>query len=100
MSHIYIRLCVGHNPSTLGLNCPVPADIVVGAPWEGDGAVYIFLGSPDGLKEKFSQRLSPENFTPGVRGFGMAISRGIDIDNNGYPGMWIVSCPDSVVVWF
>ena len=30
-------------------------DIAVGAPYEGKGAVYIFHGSKDGVKEPFSQ---------------------------------------------
>uniref|UniRef100_A0A0P4W2E3 Uncharacterized protein n=2 Tax=Scylla olivacea TaxID=85551 RepID=A0A0P4W2E3_SCYOL len=66
-------------------------DIVVGAPFEGTGAVYIFLGSQSGLKDRWSQRLSPENFTPFLKGFGMSVSRGVDIDNNGYSDLAIGS---------
>ena len=60
---------------------------MVGAPWEGDGAVYIFLGSQSGLRYHWSQRLSPEDFAPTVlKGFGLSVSRGVDIDNNQYSG--------------
>ncbi|XP_045625247.2 integrin alpha-PS3 isoform X1 [Procambarus clarkii] len=67
------------------------ADVVVGAPWEGDGAVYVYLGSPRGLKQAHSQRISPEDFQQPLSGFGMALSRGTDIDNNDYPDLAIGS---------
>ncbi|XP_050720083.1 integrin alpha-PS3-like [Eriocheir sinensis] len=73
------------------LNADTFEDILVGAPWEDKGAVYVFLGSRNGLRQQYSQRLSPEDFTPGLRGFGMSMSRGIDIDNNGYPDVAIGS---------
>ncbi|CAH1106249.1 unnamed protein product [Psylliodes chrysocephalus] len=64
-------------------------DIAISAPYEdgGIGAVYIFLGGPNGLQNYYSQRLTPSSF-PGnhlnIRGFGMGISRGNDIDGNGH----------------
>ncbi|XP_042855750.1 integrin alpha-7-like isoform X1 [Penaeus japonicus] len=67
-------------------------DIAVGAPWEDDqGAVYIYLGSLQGLRPKFSQHLTPQHFSVPLSGFGMSISRGIDIDVNGYPDLAIGS---------
>ncbi|XP_063612656.1 integrin alpha-7-like, partial [Penaeus indicus] len=67
-------------------------DIAVGAPWEdGHGAVYIYLGSSQGLRARFSQHLLPQHFSAPFLGFGMAISRGIDIDGNGYPDLAIGS---------
>lgn len=70
-------------------------DIAVGAPWEDDakGAVYIYMGSKGGLRQVFAQRLSTEDFPafPNLGGFGMAISRGIDIDSNDYPDLAIGS---------
>ncbi|XP_064088837.1 integrin alpha-PS4-like [Macrobrachium nipponense] len=69
-------------------------DVAVGAPWEDDGrgAVYIYLGSIFGLRKEFSQRLTPDDFPSyPLRGLGMSISRGIDIDNNGYPDLAIGS---------
>ncbi|XP_055608647.1 integrin alpha-PS3-like [Uranotaenia lowii] len=63
-------------------------DIAIGAPFEGNGAVYIFHGSPNGLQSKPSQKImSPENdFTdPTTKPmFGHSISRCSDIDQNGY----------------
>ncbi|XP_064088810.1 integrin alpha-PS3-like [Macrobrachium nipponense] len=70
-------------------------DVAVGAPWEnnGKGAVYIYMGSEIGLRQVYAQRLSPEDFptVPNLSGFGMGISRGIDIDNNDYPDLAIGS---------
>ncbi|XP_037803615.1 integrin alpha-PS3-like [Penaeus monodon] len=67
-------------------------DIAVGAPWEdGHGAVYIYLGSSQGLRTSFSQHLLPQHFSAPFSGFGMSISRGIDIDGNRYPDLAIGS---------
>lgn len=82
----------GISLASLGdLNADGYQDIAVGAPWDDNGAVYIFLGSSSGLKPHYSQRLSPEDFTPDLKGFGMSVSRGTDIDNNGYPDLAIGS---------
>uniref|UniRef100_A0A182U096 Uncharacterized protein n=1 Tax=Anopheles melas TaxID=34690 RepID=A0A182U096_9DIPT len=64
-------------------------DIAIGAPFEEAGAVYIFLGSANGVPSRPSQRLVPSAAllrTPSRQPymFGHALSRGIDIDGNGY----------------
>ncbi|VEN58355.1 unnamed protein product, partial [Callosobruchus maculatus] len=64
-------------------------DIAISAPFEDDGvgAVYIYRGSAKGIQSVYSQRLSPSNFEGNfgnVRGFGLGISRGNDIDGNGH----------------
>uniref|UniRef100_A0A182IK10 Integrin alpha second immunoglobulin-like domain-containing protein n=1 Tax=Anopheles atroparvus TaxID=41427 RepID=A0A182IK10_ANOAO len=64
-------------------------DIAIGAPFEGNGVVYIFLGTANGLQSNPSQRLEPTssgNPLPSASQamFGHAISRGVDIDGNGY----------------
>ncbi|XP_061500980.1 integrin alpha-PS3 [Anopheles gambiae] len=74
-------------------------DIAVGAPFEGNGAVYIFLGSVDGLQSKPSQRLTaPANelLSPQPM-FGFALSRGSDIDANGYNDLAVGSPNDEKV---
>uniref|UniRef100_A0A182VY45 Integrin alpha second immunoglobulin-like domain-containing protein n=1 Tax=Anopheles minimus TaxID=112268 RepID=A0A182VY45_9DIPT len=71
-------------------------DIAVGAPFEGNGAVYIFLGSVDGLQSKPSQRLTPppnELLSPQPM-FGFALSRGSDIDGNGFKDLAVGSPND------
>lgn len=72
-------------------------DVAVGAPFENDGAVYIFSGSADGLRAKYIQKISaPVRPTePGAAEedqsqvpamFGMSITRGVDVDGNAYNG--------------
>lgn len=63
-------------------------DVAIGAPMEGNGAVYIFNGAPHGLSTKPSQKLLPlgsqiPNTFPGLM-FGHALSTAVDIDGNGY----------------
>lgn len=55
------------------------------APFEGNGVVYIFLGGPNGLSSKASQRIAaPEDFGQQMMFFGYGLSKGFDIDTNGY----------------
>lgn len=62
-------------------------DLAVGAPFEGNGVVYIFMGSSTGLKDKWAQKLeSPDNDLTKPKWFGYSLSRGLDIDGNSYNG--------------
>lgn len=63
----------------------------MGAPYEdgGAGAVYIYRGSADGLVTTVSQRLSARNVGLNLKGFGISLSRGADVDKNGYTGTQI-----------
>ena len=61
-------------------------DVGVGAPYEGSGVVYIYHGSSSGLVSKPSQILRAHTFTSALSGFGISLSRGLDLDSNGYPG--------------
>lgn len=81
----------GSSISKLGdINQDGYRDIAVGAPYEGNGAVYIYLGGPNGIISKPSQILTaPDNgnvapFTPHM--FGHGLSKGADIDQNNYLG--------------
>jgi len=61
--------------------------LAVGAPFTGNGAVFIFLGSEHGLRDEPSQRLDAPSREPGPYGahmFGQGLSRGSDIDGNGF----------------
>lgn len=66
------------------------ADLAVGAPYEGQGAVYIFRGGHSGLQSEPSQRIYagqlPILIQP-LRTFGHSLSAGVDMDLNGYPDM-------------
>uniref|UniRef100_A0A182NA97 Uncharacterized protein n=1 Tax=Anopheles dirus TaxID=7168 RepID=A0A182NA97_9DIPT len=74
-------------------------DIAVGAPFEDNGAVYIFLGSVNGLQSKPSQRLTapPNELLSPQSMFGFALSRGSDIDSNGYNDLAVGSPHDEKV---
>ena len=78
-------------------------DWAVGAPYEGAGAVYLFLGGEGGLagwrpgqlwlpaEEVASQVIRPEQLglpvpAPGLATFGSSLSGGADLDFNHYPG--------------
>lgn len=66
------------------------SDLAVGAPYEDgeSGAVYIYMGFEYGIRTKYSQKLKPLNSAlSSIRHsqyFGFSLSRGVDIDNNGF----------------
>lgn len=66
-------------------------DIAIGAPYEDDGVVYIYLGSREGLSKLPSQviRASDLGLAPNrkINTFGSYVSGGMDIDGNGYPDL-------------
>ncbi|CAG0882748.1 unnamed protein product [Cyprideis torosa] len=83
----------GSSLSTLGdLNHDGFQDLAVGAPYEDDGAgaVYIFMGSKDGIHDPV-QRIRGKELSPLLRGFGISIGSGKDMDNNQYPDLGIGS---------
>ncbi|XP_055302350.1 integrin alpha-PS1 isoform X2 [Sitodiplosis mosellana] len=65
-------------------------DIAIGAPYEGSGVVYIYLGSKDGLTTKPSQVISPSVLgLTSIKTFGSSLSGKIDFDDNTYPDLLI-----------
>ena len=84
------------------LVCRVVADLIVGAPFEGSGAVYVFRGSPAGLHVEYSQRiaatdLSRRSVEP-LTAFGYSLSAGADVDDNGYPDVVVGAFQSDAVV--
>lgn len=92
-------------------------DFAVGAPYEDDGAVYVYLGSSEGVKTirdqnevsiPPSQIIRPQNVRllrsgrdigRKLRTFGYSLSGGVDLDHNGYPDLAIGNyASDSVVI--
>lgn len=70
-------------------------DVAISAPYEQQtGVVYIYLGNFEGITQKYSQRIQPEDFHPAttIRGFGISLSKGVDVDDNSYNGL---SCKSS-----
>uniref|UniRef100_A0A3B3ZNW2 Uncharacterized protein n=1 Tax=Periophthalmus magnuspinnatus TaxID=409849 RepID=A0A3B3ZNW2_9GOBI len=70
-------------------------DIAVGAPFDGEGKVFIYRGSDSGIETKPAQVLDGRDFD--VRRFGYSISGGLDMDNNHYPDLAVGSLNDSVL---
>lgn len=77
----------------------------MGASFDGDeGAVYIFMGSIDGIREFYSQKLKPSISTPtatrqpNVEFFGFGLSRGVDMDDNGFNDL-AIGAPNSMKVY-
>lgn len=76
------------------------ADIAIAAPYEGNGAVYLFYGSQHGLTSKWSQRIiAPEiNGVTDYYMFGHGLSKGADIDGNNYLDL-AIGAPNSEQVF-
>ncbi|XP_056418158.1 integrin alpha-7 isoform X3 [Hyla sarda] len=72
-------------------------DIAVGAPFDGSGKVFIYLGSKTGLVTKPVQVL--DGISVGVNTFGYSLSGGLDIDGNSYPDLAVGSLADTVVLY-
>jgi integrin alpha 8 len=69
-------------------------DFAVGAPYDGPdqrGAVYVFLGSREGVVKKPSQVIYASDFlgSANMRTFGWSLSGGMDLDNNQYPDLLV-----------
>ncbi|KAG7208526.1 hypothetical protein KM043_014745 [Ampulex compressa] len=64
-------------------------DIAIGAPYEGKGTIYIYLGSKNGIIIKPSQVIHAEDMPVSLQTFGYSLSGGIDMDQNGYPDLLV-----------
>uniref|UniRef100_A0AAX7U705 VWFA domain-containing protein n=1 Tax=Astatotilapia calliptera TaxID=8154 RepID=A0AAX7U705_ASTCA len=87
--------------SLADLNGDELRDVAVGAPLEDDnrGAVYIYLGDRHrGIRSTFSQRITGDKITPGIRFFGQAIDGGVGIKEDGLPDIVIGSQGAAVVL--
>uniref|UniRef100_T1JLH3 Uncharacterized protein n=1 Tax=Strigamia maritima TaxID=126957 RepID=T1JLH3_STRMM len=65
----------------------------VGAPYEDDnGVVYIYHGDiENGITFDLAQKLVAKAINPALKGFGISIAKGKDIDRNSYPDIAIGS---------
>ncbi|KAH8346896.1 hypothetical protein KR059_001980, partial [Drosophila kikkawai] len=76
-------------------------DVAVGAPFAGNGSVFIYLGSEHGLRDVPSQQLDSPAQHPskyGAHMFGHGLSRGSDIDGNGFSDL-AVGAPNAEAVF-
>uniref|UniRef100_A0A2K5NTN8 Integrin subunit alpha 7 n=1 Tax=Cercocebus atys TaxID=9531 RepID=A0A2K5NTN8_CERAT len=99
-----LRLC-GSPDSMFGISLAVLGDlnqdgfpdIAVGAPFDGDGKVFIYHGSSLGVVAKPSQVLEGE--AVGIKSFGYSLSGSLDMDGNQYPDLLVGSLADTVVLF-
>ncbi|XP_037816674.1 integrin alpha-PS1 isoform X1 [Lucilia sericata] len=76
-------------------------DLAIGAPYEDDGVVYIYLGSRNGLNSKPSQRIQSNDLgllPRPIKTFGSSITGGTDLDGNSYPDIVVGAYNSSAVV--
>ncbi|KAJ8911157.1 hypothetical protein NQ315_008342 [Exocentrus adspersus] len=72
-------------------------DVAIGAPYEaGHGAVYIYLGSQNGLNPEPTQVIRIKQLTT----LGYSLSGGMDMDNNGYPDLLVGAYESEKVLLF
>ncbi|XP_066900872.1 integrin alpha-PS2 isoform X2 [Halyomorpha halys] len=77
-------------------------DFAVGAPYDGPeerGAVYIFHGSSNGVRETHSQVIFSENIVGNPSTFGFSIAGKMDLDRNGYPDLIVGAYDSDTVVY-
>ena len=74
-------------------------DLVVGAPYDGRGAMFLYQGGPDGIKTKPSQIVKAEKM-PGKRleTFGYSLSGGMDMDFNNHSDVLVGACASYAIV--
>ncbi|KAH9513204.1 hypothetical protein Btru_034367, partial [Bulinus truncatus] len=64
-------------------------DFAVGAPYEGNGAVYIYHGSSSSI-DRYVQRIEASSLTGfNLSSFGYSLSGGFDLDANGYSDLLV-----------
>ncbi|XP_066967350.1 integrin alpha pat-2-like [Macrobrachium rosenbergii] len=74
-------------------------DIAVGAPQHSKGgAVFIYSGSREGLRQQPSQVIHGTDVKPHMVGFGYSLASGHDLDGNGYPDLLVGSPQSNAVV--
>lgn len=60
-------------------------DLVVGAPYDNNGAVFLYQGSADGIRTKPSQVIRSQDIPgPRLSTFGYSLSGGMDMDLNNH----------------
>ncbi|XP_070566085.1 integrin alpha-8-like isoform X2 [Ptychodera flava] len=67
-------------------------DIAVGGPYDGvngNGAVYVYHGSAEGIRTQPAQVITPGDIMQNLTTFGSSLSGGLDMDNNQYPDILV-----------
>lgn len=75
-------------------------DVAVGAPFEGNGAVYVYHGSRSGINPTYKQKLRGLSVDSGLRLFGSSLAGIVDMDSNGYPDIAVGAYGSNKAVLF
>ncbi|XP_059893762.1 integrin alpha-3b [Gadus macrocephalus] len=74
-------------------------DFAVGAPFHETGKVYIWMGSNEGITEKYSQVIEGKSVGDGnFKTFGYSLNGGMDMDDNSYPDLLVGSMDDRIAL--
>ncbi|XP_062298399.1 integrin alpha-3b [Scomber scombrus] len=74
-------------------------DFAVGAPFQGTGKVYIWMGSKNGISKNYSQVIEGKSVgNGGFHTFGYSINGGMDMDDNSYPDILVGSLDDRIAL--
>lgn len=77
-------------------------DFAVGAPYAGPdsrGAVYIFLGGPQGKPSAPAQVIVAEEVRRDLSTFGFSLAGGLDLDSNEYPDLLVGAYESDAAVY-
>nr|XP_056720205.1 integrin alpha-X-like [Euleptes europaea] len=76
------------------------ADVAIGAPMEDEerGAIYIFLGERDRLREQYSQRIAATTQSPELKFFGQSIQGRMDLSGDGLTDMAVGAMGNAVLL--
>ena len=75
-------------------------DIAVSAPFENEGAVYIYHGSEAGIRNQPGQMISGNSFSPPISSFGYSLSSSAsDLDDNKYNDVFVGAYQSDAVVY-
>ncbi|KAK0162059.1 hypothetical protein PV327_008427 [Microctonus hyperodae] len=61
-------------------------DLIVGAPYGGDGMVYIYNGDSN-ISQEIEKNVQKVSMNSRIKTFGFSLSKPVDIDENGFPDL-------------
>lgn len=73
------------------------SDIAIGAPYDGNGKVFIYHGSSSGINTIPAQILDAKDRS--VKHFGYSLAGNMDLDGNHYPDMAVGSLSNAVFIY-
>ncbi|KAJ8254572.1 hypothetical protein COCON_G00211840 [Conger conger] len=74
-------------------------DFAVGAPYDGTGKVFIWMGGPEGITKEHSQVVEGKDVGQGgFHTFGYSINGGMDVDHNKYPDVLVGSLDNRIAL--